>query len=86
MNLFKTQCRLLLRGLFLLEIDGLLCYSTCSLNPIENEAVVTTALELLNEYIEIIDFKDLIKDFKMKDGINNCIILIFLLFKILTKF
>ena len=38
--LFPTQLKILLRGLFLLEEGEELCYSTCSLNPIENECVV----------------------------------------------
>lgn len=38
------QLQILLRGLSLLADGGRLVYSTCSLNPIENEAVVAEAL------------------------------------------
>lgn len=38
--LFRVQIRILKRGLEMLEIGGRLVYSTCSLNPIENEAVI----------------------------------------------
>lgn len=37
---FRVQIRILKRGLEMLEIGGRLVYSTCSLNPLENEAVI----------------------------------------------
>ncbi|KAF7684574.1 tRNA (cytosine(34)-C(5))-methyltransferase [Astathelohania contejeani] len=39
-GLFKEQYRILCRGAQLLDENGILVYSTCSLNPIENEAVI----------------------------------------------
>ncbi|KAB5589463.1 hypothetical protein CTheo_7091 [Ceratobasidium theobromae] len=38
------QLRILLRAMSLLKPDGRLVYSTCSMNPVENEAVVAAAL------------------------------------------
>ncbi|KAG7300998.1 hypothetical protein JYU34_015362 [Plutella xylostella] len=43
-NLHGIQYRILKRGLELLTVGGRLVYSTCSLNPIENEAVVARVL------------------------------------------
>lgn len=38
------QLKILQRALELVKIGGVVCYSTCSLNPIEDEAVVAAAL------------------------------------------
>jgi multisite-specific tRNA:(cytosine-C5)-methyltransferase len=43
---FSLQVRILLRAMNLLKPDGRIVYSTCSLNPVENEAVVAGALKL----------------------------------------
>lgn len=44
-RLHDLQCAILFRALQLLQPGGTVCYSTCSLNPVENEAVVAAALE-----------------------------------------
>ena len=41
----SLQRRILLRGVELLEVGGRLVYSTCSFNPIENEAVIASVLK-----------------------------------------
>ena len=43
-SLHPLQLDIALRGVNLLEVGGLLCYSTCTLNPIEDEAVVAAIL------------------------------------------
>ena len=42
--LHQKQLKILLHGLHVLREGGVLVYSTCSFNPIENEAVVLAAL------------------------------------------
>jgi len=42
--LHPLQIQLLQRGIELLKVGGKVTYSTCSLNPIENEAVVAATL------------------------------------------
>lgn len=41
---FRLQVRILQRAMKLLRDDGRIVYSTCSLNPVENEAVVAEVL------------------------------------------
>ena len=45
--LHRLQVKILVRALQLVRVGGLVCYSTCSLNPVEDEAVVAAALKLL---------------------------------------
>eukprot|EP00796_Vickermania_ingenoplastis_P013470 gene13470-9278_t len=55
-SLIPTQVALLRRGVDLLDVGGVLVYSTCSLNPKEDEEVLCTVLELLAEgEVEMID-------------------------------
>jgi 16S rRNA C967 or C1407 C5-methylase (RsmB/RsmF family) len=48
--LHVTQVKILYRALQLLHVNGCVCYSTCSLNPVEDEAVVAAAMIQYNRY------------------------------------
>jgi len=45
LGLYVTQVRILVRALQMLKAGGRVVYSTCSMNPVENEAVIATAIE-----------------------------------------
>jgi 16S rRNA C967 or C1407 C5-methylase (RsmB/RsmF family) len=53
LDLHSLQLAILLRGLQLLQNGGRLVYSTCSMNPVENEAVVAEALRILGDALSI---------------------------------
>ncbi|KAI5189463.1 tRNA (cytosine34-C5)-methyltransferase [Nematocida minor] len=55
-GLFQVQKRILKRGLDMLSSDGILVYSTCSLNPVENEMVLLSVLEERPD-VEIVPFE-----------------------------
>lgn len=42
---FSLQIRIAVRGVEQLAVGGRMVYSTCSLNPVEDEAVIATLLE-----------------------------------------
>jgi hypothetical protein len=44
LTFYSLQTRILQRAMRMLEPDGRIVYSTCSLNPVENEAVIAAAL------------------------------------------
>ncbi|VEU21708.1 DEKNAAC102653 [Brettanomyces naardenensis] len=56
-GLHRLQLNILLRGIQLLRPGGRLVYSTCSLNPIEDEAVVAAALRKFSDKIRTVDCK-----------------------------
>ena len=67
-SLHPLQLAIARRGLAVLRPGGTLLYSTCSLNPIENEAVV--AALLANGGCELLEAKSRVPGLSLRPGIN----------------
>ena len=55
----------------MLEVGGRMVYSTCSLNPIEDEAVLYRLLQETGDAVEILDASQLVPGLKYSSGINK---------------
>lgn len=53
--LHPLQLEILMKGLVQVRQHGRLVYSTCSFNPLENEAVVAAALLKLKGKVKLVD-------------------------------
>lgn len=71
LNLHGVQYRIARRGAEQLAVGGRLVYSTCSLNPIENEAVLQRLIKDSDGALEIIDTTDLVPGLKYKPGLTD---------------
>ncbi|XP_017229044.1 uncharacterized protein LOC108204226 [Daucus carota subsp. sativus] len=54
-SLHCLQVQIAMRGLSLLKVGGKMVYSTCSMNPVENEAVVAEILRKCGGSVELLD-------------------------------
>ncbi|KXJ85525.1 S-adenosyl-L-methionine-dependent methyltransferase [Microdochium bolleyi] len=73
LGLHVTQVRILVRALQMLKPGGRVVYSTCSMNPIENEAVIVSAIERCGgpSKVEIVDCKDRLPALKRVPGMHQ---------------
>ncbi|KAI3383108.1 hypothetical protein SNEBB_010982 [Seison nebaliae] len=75
-HLHGIQSRILRRAIQLLsEEDGRIVYSTCSLCPIENEAVISNVLEDFHETFELVDIRTILPKLKCSPGLTKWTIL-----------
>ncbi|CAF0718983.1 unnamed protein product [Brachionus calyciflorus] len=68
-NLHGIQFRIAKRAVELLKPGGLMVYSTCSLNPVENEAVVYNLLLKFKGEIELVEARDKLPGLKTLNGL-----------------
>ncbi|KAJ4359672.1 tRNA (cytosine-5-)-methyltransferase ncl1 [Didymosphaeria variabile] len=73
LGLHNLQLRILFRGLQMLKKGGRLVYSTCSMNPVENEAVVAAAIEACGgiSKVQLVDGSGHLPNLKRKPGLNK---------------
>lgn len=67
-NLHSIQTRIARRAVELLQPGGLMVYSTCSLNPIEDEAVVYNLLLKFAGQLELVDARHKLTGMKTVNG------------------
>lgn len=68
LTLHPIQLSLALRGAALLKIGGVMVYSTCSFNPVENEAVVAELLRRSGGALELVDVSQKLPQLKYRKG------------------
>ncbi|PSK33633.1 Multisite-specific tRNA:(cytosine-C(5))-methyltransferase [Elsinoe australis] len=73
LGLYITQVRILVRSLQMLKVGGRVVYSTCSMNPVENEAVISSAIERCGgaKRVEIINCSDKLPGLKRSNGLSS---------------
>lgn len=70
-NQHGVQTRILRRGLELLVSGGRLVYSTCSMNPVEDEAVLANILQQCEGTVELVEAKDILPGLVCSPGLTT---------------
>lgn len=70
-SLHPLQVEISKRGASLLKVGGYMCYSTCTFNPLENEAIVAELLRWSNGALELVDVSDRLPLLKRRPGVSS---------------
>lgn len=73
LGLHITQVRILVRALQMLKAGGRVVYSTCSMNPVENEAAIASAIERCGglDKVQLLPSDDKLPLLKRKPGLKS---------------
>jgi multisite-specific tRNA:(cytosine-C5)-methyltransferase len=73
LGLYVTQVRILVRALQMLKAGGRVVYSTCSMNPVENEAIIASAIDRCGglSKVQVIDCSDRLPGLKRTPGMTQ---------------
>ena len=73
LGLFGTQVKILFRALQMLKVGGRVVYSTCSMNPVENEAVIASVIERCGglSIVDLVDCGHALPKLKRRVGLSN---------------
>jgi 16S rRNA C967 or C1407 C5-methylase (RsmB/RsmF family) len=69
LQLHSTQVQIFARGCQLVKVGGRIVYSTCSFNPIENEAVVAEVLRQTKGAVRLVDVSTSLPELKRRPGL-----------------
>ncbi|KAF9609560.1 hypothetical protein IFM89_016996 [Coptis chinensis] len=67
----RLQVQIAMRGIALLKVGGRMVYSTCSMNPVENEAVVAEVLRSYQGSIELLDVSTELPELVRRPGLKK---------------
>ncbi|GFY87408.1 S-adenosyl-L-methionine-dependent methyltransferases superfamily protein [Actinidia rufa] len=70
-GLHGLQVQIGMRGLSLLKVGGRMVYSTCSMNPVENEAVVAEILRRCGGSVELLDVSSELPQLVRRPGLKK---------------
>ena len=70
-GLHSLQLSIALKGARLTRVGGYMCYSTCSLNPIENESVVAELLRASEGSLELVDRRSELPGLLARPGLSS---------------
>lgn len=71
LHLHGLQMRIAVRGVEQLAVGGRMVYSTCSLNPVEDEAVIAALLEKSEGSLELVDASADLPGLKWMPGVTS---------------
>jgi 16S rRNA C967 or C1407 C5-methylase (RsmB/RsmF family) len=75
MNLHPLQLQIACRGLQVLREGGEMVYSTCTFNPIENEAIVAALLRWAGGSLEIVEPRDRVPSLACRPGLTSWVVM-----------